>query len=62
MKIRHTILLNKRGGAVGSGSKEVTLGAALIDSQGSAHGYSSLSATPLEFIIQVKSEQNISKP
>ena len=30
----------------GSSSKELTLGAALIDSQGSVHGHSSLSRHP----------------
>ena len=46
VKIRRTILLNKRGGAAGSGSKELTLGAALIDFQGSVRGHSSLSRHP----------------
>ena len=32
--------------SAGSGSKELTLGAALIDSQGSVHGHSSLSRHP----------------
>ena len=45
-----------RSNYAGSGLKELTLGAALIDFQGSVRGHSSLShATPLEFIIQVKS-------
>ena len=41
--------------SAGSGLKELTLGAALIDFQGSVPDIALCPATPLEFIIQVKS-------